>query len=485
MKSLLTEVRAVIRRGQLLTPGDGVVIGISGGPDSVALAHLLWRLRKEFKLKLHLAHLHHGLRGKSAELDVRLVQQLAQKWGLPLTVERVDVAGLARRRKLSLEEAGREARYAFLERTRAAAGANRIALGHHADDAVETFLLNLVRGAGAAGLSGILARRGAIIRPLIESSHADILAYLQTHKLPWREDPSNRDLRFLRNRIRHRLLPELETLNPAARRVLRRTLYALGEEHAALEWAAEKILGRAELHAGEGLSWTRERLLPAPVGLRLAWYRRQIERWQGHVQGFSQAHLLALDALVSGPKPQAEIHLPSGLRARRSYEKIELAPAQAAPTLPPATELRLPVPGRVNWPLAPGQSAGITARLISQAPNFSRPRPQPQTEGDLQRRLGHCQAWLDPRRLSAALVIRRFRPGDRIQPLGLKGRRKLKDIFMELKLPSRLRRTWPVLVSGSEIVWVPGYRIARRFQVRPDCRRPLRLDFRWPERRKH
>jgi tRNA(Ile)-lysidine synthase len=480
MERLTQKALAAIQRHQMLKPGDGVVVGLSGGPDSVALGHILLRLRPELDLQLYLAHLHHGLRGQSAERDLALVQALAEKWQLPLTVERADVRGLAGRRKLSLEAAGREARHAFLEGTRSSVGARRIALGHHADDAIETFLINLLRGAAAGGLSGIPPVRGAIIRPLIESTRPAILAYLQAHQLPWREDPSNRDLRFLRNRIRHQLLPELEALNPGVRKVLYRTLTALFEEDQALEWAAEKILGPAAVKGAEGLSWQRERLLAAPAGLRLVWYRRQIEHWRGQALGFSQAHLLALDALVCGPRPQAEIHLPAGLRARRSYENVELVTAKPAPSSTASElELMLPVPGRVIWPLSKSQSASITAEFASEPPRFSKARPMTAGKGDPQSRLGHCHAWLDPDRLPGPVSIRRFRPGDRIQPLGLAGTRKLKDVFMELKLPSDLRKAWPVIVAGSEIVWVPGYRIARRFKLEADCRRPLRLDFHW------
>jgi tRNA(Ile)-lysidine synthase len=473
MERLIAEALAAVRRYRMLDPGEAVVVGLSGGPDSVALASLLRGLGSQLRLKLYLAHLHHGLRGKSADLDQALVERLAKQWRLPLSVERADVRGLAKSRRLSLEEAGRQARHEFLERTRLDQGAGRIALAHHADDSIETLLINLLRGAAATGLAGIPPVRGAIIRPLITSTRASILAYLKAHKLPWREDPSNRDLRFLRNRVRHELLPELESFNPGVRKVLFRTTQALAEEEAALAWAADRILGQAELQGSEGLRWERKATLAAPAGLRLVWYRRQLERWQGHLLGLTQAHLLALDALATGEKPQAEVHLPAGIRARRRYDRMELGLARsAALSAPTRPELPLAVPGRVIWPLEAEQSGRFAARYVRPPASFAKMTPS----GNL--RL--CRVWLDPDRLPGPLFVRAFSPGDRIRPLGFSGTRKLKDVFMELRLPRELRRVWPVVAAEAEVVWVPGYRIAREFKLTPASRRALRIEFHWP-----
>jgi len=472
MERLISEALAAIQRYRMLEPGEAVVVGLSGGPDSVALAHVLQSLRSKFHLKLYLAHLHHGLRGKSADQDQALVAKLAERWQLPLCLERADVRSLAKRRGLSLETAGRQARYDFLERTRQAAGAGRIALAHHADDSIETLLINLLRGAAAAGLAGIPPVRGPIIRPLIASTRSSILAYLKAHQLKWREDPSNRDLRFLRNRVRHELLPKLESLNPGVRKVLYRTAKALAEEDEALGWAADRILGQAELRGSEGLRWQRKVLGDAPVGLRLVWYRRQLESWQGNLLGLTQAHLLALDDLATGEKPQAEVHLPGGLRGRRRYERMELVLARPAVLPRTRPELLLPVPGQVAWPLGENGSARLSAE--------SAPQPLRFTKKNSSGNLKLCQAWLDPDRLAGPLLVRGFQPGDRIRPLGFTGTRKLKDVFMELRLSRELRRVWPVVTAGSRVVWVPGYRIAREFQLTPASRQALRLEFQWP-----
>jgi len=481
MERLISEALAAIQRYRMLEPGAAVVVGLSGGPDSVALALLLLGLRSRFRLQLHLAHLHHGLRGKSADQDQALVAGLAENWRLPLTIERADVRALAKSRRLSLEEAGRQARYDFLERTRQALGASRIALAHHADDSIETLLINLLRGAAATGLSGIPPTRGPVIRPLIASTRAAILAFLKAHQQKWREDPSNRDLRFLRNRVRHQLLPELESLNPSVRKVLYRTVKALAEENEALAWAADRILGQAEFKAAEGLRWQRNAVLEVPGGLRLVWYRRQLERWQGNLLGLAQAHLLALDALASGEKPQAEIHLPGGIRARRRYERMELVFARpAALPVPTRPELSLLVPGRVVWPLVENRPALIAAEYAPPPARFAKTPRSAEVPADLQERLGHCRVWLDPDRLPGPLLVRAFQPGDRIRPLGFSGTRKLKDVFMELRLPRELRKVWPVVAAGSQVVWVPGYRIGREFKLTPESRRALRLDFQWP-----
>ena len=211
----LQRVSEYINRHQLIASGELVVVGVSGGPDSVALLHMLLQLRESLGFRIHAAHVHHGLRSE-ADLDQDLVEAICRDWQVPYSLHRVDVAAMARKEKMSVEEAGREARYRFLEDTRQQLGGHKVATAHHRGDQAETVLLHLIQGTGALGLQGILPLRDRIIRPLLDVTQSEIMEYLQTNDLPYRIDCSNFDNNYLRNRIRWELLPFLEeSFNPA------------------------------------------------------------------------------------------------------------------------------------------------------------------------------------------------------------------------------------------------------------------------------
>ena len=220
---MLETVAAYIERHHLLPASGEIIVAVSGGADSLCLLHLLHRLcgpgKRYPELRLHVAHLNHKLRGEASAQDAAVVAQIATAWGLPVTVGELDVPALARQERRSLEDAARTARYRFL---REVAYGQPIAVAHHADDQVETLLLHWLRGGGLAGMVGILPRQQDIIRPLLEISHAQTIAYCRQHQIVPLEDISNTDPRFLRNRIRHELLPLLESLNPGIRATLLR-----------------------------------------------------------------------------------------------------------------------------------------------------------------------------------------------------------------------------------------------------------------------
>jgi len=252
LTDILKKVRHTIETHGLLAPGDGIVVGVSGGPDSLCLLHVLLRLREEYRLRLHVAHLNHGARGAEADAAAEFVASLAAEWGLPVTVERQDVPALARAHKLAFEEAARRVRYAFLARVAGEAGAHKIAMGHNGDDQAETVLMHLLRGAGLAGLRGMLPitpitdyrllepfiqypisnlQPPAIIRPLLQVSRSEIEHYCTDHDLAPRFDRSNLDTTYFRNRLRHELLPLLETYNPNVHTRLRHTAAVVAADY--------------------------------------------------------------------------------------------------------------------------------------------------------------------------------------------------------------------------------------------------------------
>ena len=246
--TLMQTVRSTFQRYHLIDPGQALVVGVSGGPDSLCLLHVLRELAPDLALRLHVAHLHHGLRGVDADADAAFVQETAVAWGLPVTIEHADVAALAQQTGMSLEEAARHARYSFLARVAERNGARAIAVGHTADDQVETVLMHFLRGSGLAGLRGMQPvsdfgfwMRGAepaaaiggavLLRPMLSVSRAEILDYCADHGLTPRFDRSNEDTTFFRNRLRHELLPLLETYNPQIRRILLNSATVLADDY--------------------------------------------------------------------------------------------------------------------------------------------------------------------------------------------------------------------------------------------------------------
>ena len=453
--AMLRRVFQSIRGRGLWPEGAHLLVGVSGGADSVALLHALHHWQRRHPLALTVAHLHHGIRGRAADEDRDFVRLLAWKLGAPCVDDEVDVPALARRTGVSLEMAARAARHEFFRRVAGETGAQAVAIAHTADDAAETLLLRLLRGAGTQGLCGIAASVDLgglrVVRPLLDLSRADIEAFLRAHHIAWREDATNRDTDILRNRVRHELLPLLEQhYQPAIRRVLARTAGVLREEHFALDAAARRLAAGAVDPAGR---LRIPRFARAPSAVR----RRALARWL-RARGVPAARLDTrlldrVDALLSGG---TQADLAAGAVAVRTGSLLEIR-LTAAPT-PLASPEPLSVPGRVDWP------AGGCTVIAESAVGILRP-PR-----------GRIGAWpaaasiRQPRR-GEQLSLRAAWPGARIAPLGLAGSVKLQDLFVDRKIPRAERAALPILACGDEVVWVPGYRVARAWAV-PTTRAP-------------
>lgn len=494
MADLLGRVRETIERHRMLEPGGGVVVAVSGGPDSVALAHLLLNLAGEYRLALHVAHLNHRLRGAEAEEEAGFVAQLAASWGLPCTVEAADVPGYVARRGGSVEDAARRLRYAFLARVAAATGASRVALGHQADDVAETVLMNLLRGAGVRGLSGIPPVRGRYVRPLIDLTRAEILEYLGGQGLPYRLDLSNASPRFFRNRIRHELLPYLERdFAPKARVFLSRAAALLRAEDEYLEevaarWRMELERAASGRPAGPG---GRARPAERPVFdcaelaalpeailrriIRQVWSDLVDEEEAGERQlGFERVEAVA--DLARRGRTGARLELPGGVRVRRRYGELvwsrqgSRAHRAGEPAGPPGGPVELQVPGetlvlkgtlRIRAGERQLRDAAEAERLLLEV-----------------RAAGRFTAALDAERLEPPLVVRRRRPGDRFWPLGAPGEKRLKDHLIDLKRPPEERDGLFLLADrgGQRPVWLIGDRPAEPVRLSPATRRALVLE---------
>ncbi|MEW6546751.1 MAG: tRNA lysidine(34) synthetase TilS [Bacillota bacterium] len=471
-------------RHQMFSPGDAVVVAVSGGADSVALLHLLWRMAGRLGLRLHVGHLNHLLRGGQAEEDARFVAELAGFLGIPCTVGREDVAARAASARVGLEEAGREARYDFLRRLAAEVGARRIALGHTRDDQAETVLMRLLRGTGIEGLAGIPPVRGPIVRPLLTVGHAELEEYCREQGLTWRLDPYNFDPGYLRNRVRHRLLPCLEEVAGAG---VRERLAELAEAlRSDVEWlreVEEQTLARVATRRGDSVVLDAARLEALSPALRGRLVRRAVHMVKQPGRQLGLAHVQAVLDLLARRTPAGEgapeVHLPGGVVAWVASDGLVIEPAVAERQStgagpvggvtrrgkrerPVGYQYALPVPGFVEVP---------EAGLILHAHVLHDPAAQGAEPGRLARR-----AMLDYNKTGAQLLVRSWRPGDRFVPLGMESPKKLHDFFVDEKVPRVQRQRIPLVLSGDEIIWVVGYRIDHRYRVTPATRDILVLE---------
>jgi tRNA(Ile)-lysidine synthetase-like protein len=482
---LVERVRRYAEDHRLLTQGDSLVVGVSGGPDSLALLRMLDALRPAMSLDLHVVHVHHGLRGEEADADADYVMAQAAKWRLPATLRRADVPALVAARKLSVEEAARRARYTHLAEVALEVGARRIAVGHNADDQAETVLMHFVRGSGLAGLRGMrpLTPLGDyhllrpldgpldLVRPMLAVPRTEIEAYCVAQGLQPRFDRSNLDRTYFRNRLRHEALPLLETLNPGMRDVLRRTAEVIAADYEVLTAQAEAAWNACLLDASEThIRFDRERWCTLPLSLQRATLRKAV--W--HVrQSLRDVTFVQIDdavrvAATGGTGEQAT--LPAGLALRVGYDDLTISQAGNTPKLPNQPLL---APGERHEIPVPGGASLSSGWRLSLAP-FEGEQSGPAWKALL------ADRWatpLDADVLGEGITLRSRLPGDRFQPQGVGGTQKVADFMVNVKIPASWRDRVPLLVSTEAIAWVAGWRVDERFAVTHETRRVVIARF--------
>ncbi len=413
----------------LLPSGSRVLCAVSGGADSVCLLH--W-LREQPDLRLFAAHYEHGLRGEEALRDAAFVEELCEAWGIPCAVEHGDASAYASEKRMGIEEAARELRYDFLERTAEALGCDRIATAHNADDNAETVLLNLCRGAGAAGLSGIPPKRGRIVRPLLGATRAEIEAYLREHDLPHVEDSSNESLSFRRNLLRHRVLPVLRELNPRFSEAVLRTSALLREDEACLDMLAEDFLRTHDPLDGLPLG----ELLALPRAL----YARVLRRLCP--QSLERGHVEAALAFCAG-EGLGFLDLP-GLRLRREQGRLYLAGDRLVTIQ--------------ERPVRPGETLSVPEVGLLLHTDVIR------YEGEIydlfKTYLFKCES------ICGTLTCTGRRPGDRFHPQGRNCGKSLHDLFRDSGMTQRERDRTPVFRDERGVLAVLGFPADLR--ARPD-----------------
>lgn len=456
-----------IREHHLVSGQHQLLVAVSGGQDSVCLLHILVKLQEELNIKLHVAHLNHQLRGAESKADAQYVSHLAHQLGIPATIEQRDVKAYQARQRTSPEEAAREVRYTFLAEVAKSIGANRVAVGHTTDDHIETILMHLIRGTGTRGLRGLQPGSWwqssgsglTIIRPLLPVSRQETADYCHNHQLMPRIDASNLSLSPLRNRIRHQLLPLLQSYNPRVTEALLRTARIADDDLAFLDKESAQLWDKIAQRQGETIILDKEGFLKLPPALKRHLLRAAIEKLSGSLKDIETRHIEEITAALTKPAGR-RLSLPGGLVFTIEYNRYLLGLDAAA--LSPFPVLRnefvLKIPGET---LLPGWH--VEATIID--------REQMEDKDK------NFTAYLNLDKVGGRVVVRCRQPGDRFHPLGMRQPKKLGEFMIDAKIPRAWRQRVPIVCSHQHILWVVGWRIDDRVKVTENTKQVLRLEF--------
>ncbi len=448
---MIQKVLKYIRDNQILEYGDSVVLGVSGGADSICLLHVLYTLKEKLGLKLCVVHVNHHIRGESAEQDAEFVKNFCNKLSVNFVQVDVDVPAIAKEKGLSEEEAGRNARYDAFNEIADAYGANKIAVAHNLNDNSETILFNLVRGTGVKGLIGIPAKRKMIIRPLLSCTREEIEEYLIKEGLSYRTDETNLLTEYSRNKLRLDVIPYLkENINEKAEYNIVNAAQNLGEifdfvnkevKNAYDEYVTGNIFHKAgfEIH----------------IALQREIFRKMIKKQAGQLKDITRKHINSITELAS-MEVSKQIDLPYGLAATRVYEGIRIAPKVFGEKR--ETEITLIKNGKIT----PDKNVEITM----ETEEFSLDNIQ---------ELVYTK-WLDCDKIHS-LVLRNRQKGDYLVIDSKGKRKKLKKYFIDEKIPKQERDNMLLLADGNHVVWIPGYRISAYYKVSEMTKNIIKITY--------
>jgi tRNA(Ile)-lysidine synthase len=508
-----SKVLDLAQRHNLIPRKALLVIGVSGGADSVCLLHVLAEWRRRLRIRLHVAHLNHQIRGAESQADAEYVANLADSLGIPSTVESQDVAAYRIERKCSLEEAARELRYAFFASVARKVGAHRIAIGHTRDDQVETILMHILRGTGVTGLSGLApcsplaydsqgtslpafsrslrAKRGnlLVIRPLLDITREETVSYCQEHQLEPCTDSSNLSPSFFRNRLRLHLLPLLRQYNPSFDQALLRLADIAREDNALIEQQASGLWDVVAKQEDNAICLDRKQMVGLPIALQRHILRTAVTRLVGDTRDIEASHIEAARNLLDR-QPGKRVSLPHGLICHGGYDELAIAgqpsnvvaltsvaareawqsqlPPCPFPLLP--DEFHLKVPGKTafsGWNVLASIVRGQVTFLSSQHTMSTRERT----------RQSNLVAHFDLQKTGMNLCVRKRLPGDKFQPLGMNLPKKLHEFMVDAKIPHSWRGRIPIVCSPQQIIWVVGWRIDDRVKLTEASNEILRLEF--------
>lgn len=445
-----------IKKYKMLEKGDKVLVGISGGPDSVCLLHLLRTFMDELDVTIFAAHLDHMFRGEESRKDAQFVKEICYNWSIPFFSEKIDVPLYVEENKISPEDAARRIRYNFYQKQKQKLGATKIALGHNRDDHEETVLMNILRGTGLEGLMGIAPVRDCYIRPLIEVPRSVIEDYLNKCDIPFRIDRTNLQPDYFRNCLRLELIPLIkERYCPHLGRSLRRLADIARCDLSYLEDETERILPEIIKYKGKKVSIDIKEFLPLHEAIKRRIVRKAIEYITKDVKDFEYKHTLMLVDFIESAAPGSLLSLPKNITGEKSYNNVYLYKGHKSKV--PRFSYLLEIPGEIFI-----KEVGIKIKAYLKDFNAE----------DIVR-YDSLIAYLDYDKIKGNLIVRNRRKGDKFRPLGFKGRKKLKDFFIDEKVPRAIRDKLPIVECNGKILWVCGMRIADEFKVTSDTKKVL------------
>ena len=484
--SLTEKVKIYIVENHLISSGDGVVVGISGGPDSLCLAHILLGLRKDMGFEICLAHLNHSLRGEESEDDMDFVSRLSREWDVTAIFETADVYDYIFKKRLNLEEAARVLRYNFFVKAAFQFNGNKVAVGHTADDQVETVLMHLLRGSGMRGIRGMspsFSWRGEsgnvkVVRPLLDVWRRETEEYCRLNGLEPRLDSSNTDRTFLRNRLRLELVPYLENINARAKEAILRFARINAGEGDYLDSEVERLAGETIFEAGPALFLKTDKILSCHPALQRLLLLKALGKIYGSARDLEAHHIERLrDA--SGSKAGTRVTLPDGLLFLRDYEGGWLChnEEEVCPFPSLSGEQEIPLAGRISfggWEIITRRVQDAESEVRSQESEASRSSFEMVTGKDS---LPVFKAVLSLERVKGKLHMRSRRDGDRFQPLGMNIPKKLQDFMTDEKIPRWWRDRIPLVCAGQDILWVAGWRIGELARAREEDEKIIEVEL--------
>jgi len=453
MDDLVRKTKEIIRREGLVAEGDRILVGCSGGIDSVALLFVLREISHDLPFELGIAHLNHMLRGEESDRDEDFVKGLADRFSIRAHFRKVDVGAEARKPGKSLQHTGRDVRYQFFDEIAEQHHFNKVAIAHNLDDQVETFLLRIVKGTGIRGLSSIPIKRGRIIRPFLPVYRSEIEAYVKTRSITFVEDSSNAKSVYERNFVRREMLPVMEKLNPSAKDKIYALLHDLSLINVIFESKAEVFLAQAKHTEDSDIVIDTHSLKEQDEETRYRVLARLLRERDPAFLPLRE-HIRLIEKLLSSRRPNLSATFPHGNMVKKAYENLIFT--RNAPA--PKTEGVFPVQTGMNKIEALGVTLHV-AEIAEQSDDIT---------------VAPNIAYFDRDKLGD-LSVRTFISGDRFVPLGMNTPVKLKDFFIGRKIPREERRQLPLLLSGRDIIWIVGHRIDERYKVTKETTRVLKV----------
>jgi len=449
MEQFVKKVGRILKH--LISSDDKILVGVSGGADSICLLYVLHEFSKIKNFSLAIAHINHMARGNDSQSDAEFVAHISKKLELPFFLKEIDVQKESIKLKRSFQDTARVIRFQFFEETLGEMGGTKIALGHSADDQVETILLNMIRGAGLKGLIGMPKTRGNIIRPFLQIYRNEIESYLEERKISFRNDFSNNDTKYLRNKVRKELIPCLEGYNPAIRKNLNEMSQILEDDNFLLSQMTREIFNQNYFKENKEkkIVWNLENFMSYPVALQRRLIRETFFRISGEIQGITAFHVEQTLNLFYSPKTGKILNLPKNVTVECGYSSISFRQVfkRIKKTFLERTISSTPIliPGVTELEYGNIQ---VHTQIIENNIDFSSLNSK-------------IEAFFDMEKTGSKLKFRFFREGDRFRPLGMLGSKKLKSFFIDKKVPQNIRHRIPILTNDKDdIIWVYGQRIA-------------------------